>query len=77
MGAAYEVARVLEEVIAAGHSPAIAWSYTPRQLDAWAELARRRKSGEAAEFVSYIAVGSRADEKIIKSTLKRLSEESR
>jgi len=41
MGSGYEIARALQRCIGAGHSPELAWTYTPRQLIAWGEIIDR------------------------------------
>jgi len=77
MGSGYEMARAIELLVAAGHPPDVAWSYTPRQLAAWAELSTRRKSGEYSTQLSLNSIAAHADAKLLKSSTKKLTDESR
>ena len=57
-------------MISAGHPPADAWSYTPRQIKGFLALAGRRRTREYAERLSIAAAGARGDPKAIKKVLK-------
>lgn len=77
MGPGYEIARAVEQLISMGHPAQEAWEYTPRQLEAWSQLASRRKLREAGEFIANVAMGSRGEEKLVNKTIKKAREEGR
>lgn len=76
MGSGYEIARGIEQLIQLGHPPAFAWTYTPRKMMAWLELAERRKAGELSELLNIITVGQSGDRKGITKVLKQLRDQA-
>jgi hypothetical protein len=60
-------------VIAAGHPPAAAWSYTPRELVGWVALIADEQRRAAAENLSLGAMAARGDPKRLEALVKELS----
>ncbi|MBR0876880.1 hypothetical protein JQ608_06650 [Bradyrhizobium liaoningense] len=59
-------------MIAAGHRPEDAWSYTPKQLTAWIFIAEQRRKVDRAEFINSTMMASRGDAKEVQKHLKEL-----
>lgn len=76
MGVGYEIARAVTRVISAGHPPALAWRYTPRQLQGWCDLLDRQRIGELHDLLSMMVVAQSGNEKEIKKKLKQLADNS-
>jgi hypothetical protein len=64
------LAAAVEELIAAGHPAALA--YTPRQAFAFVRLARRRRNQDAAERLSLDRLAQHGKASDVRKTLKDL-----
>jgi hypothetical protein len=65
----------VDALIAAGHPPAVVWTYTPRRLAGFLDFAARRQKREAANTLALHATAARADGKDINARLKELAKE--
>lgn len=75
MGSGYEIARAVERLIHLGHDKA--WSYTPRQISAWIELADRRAMHDRHQLITAMAAAQNVSHKDVKKEMKGLEEQSR
>jgi hypothetical protein len=62
-------------LIAAGHPPAVVWSYTPRQLHGFVALARRRRLTELRENLVVSALGAQGDDGAVERQLREWSDD--
>jgi hypothetical protein len=53
-----------------GHSPAIVWKYTPRQMHALLFIAGKRRDREKREMLELHATAAQGDSKTINKLLK-------
>lgn len=52
------------------HPPELAWTYTPRELTAWATAIVKGERRDRAEALTVAAMGSRGDPKKVQQLLK-------
>lgn len=52
-----------------GHPPDVVWSYTPRQLFRYFDLAVDRVGAERAAHLAIVAAGSRGEERAVRQQI--------
>src|SRR3954470_154625 len=71
-GAGYEFAAAADELIALGHRGAEVMDYTPRQVESWLFIARRRRDRDVADDLQMHALAAQGSAKQINDKAKRL-----